>query len=113
VTNPLGPLLLEQIQHELLITDISPINGETFVVRAEGAKAAEVILLDAHVIVVIHLIYNNYRVPPGKELFGHIRANEACPTRDEYFLEREVRLDHIAAWGGGGGVIVMIVETNT
>ena len=116
VAHPARTLVLEQREHELLVTDVAAVHGQASrVVRgAHLAETAEVVLLDADVVIVVHLVDDHDGITPGEQVHRHRRADEARAAGDEDLLAAEVGLqgrgpafgagnDH---GGGGRGFVV-------
>mmetsp|Transcript_24505 Transcript_24505/g.49492 ORF Transcript_24505/g.49492 Transcript_24505/m.49492 type:complete len:365 (+) Transcript_24505:412-1506(+) len=113
VANPLRAFLLEQLEHELFVTNVSAVDGETLFVGTEGAQEAEVVFLDADVVVVVHFVDNDDVVSAGEEVGRDGGANEARSSGDEDFLVAHVRFEDGfvggAGVGVGGGVVVVVI----
>ena len=79
VAHPARTLVLEQREHELLVTDVAAVHGQASrVVRgAHLAETAEVVLLDADVVIVVHLVDDHDGITPGEQVHRHRRADEA------------------------------------
>lgn len=88
--HPLRTLLLEEVAHEGLVADVALVDGQALPVGADGAEAAEVGLLDAHVVVVVHLVDDHDGVAALEEVGGDGGADEAGPAGDEDLLEPQV-----------------------
>ena len=60
------------IKHEIFIADVTPINRETFSVRAKLTKNGKISFFDTYVIVIVHLINNDYIITTFKEKFSYV-----------------------------------------
>mmetsp|Transcript_36131 Transcript_36131/g.108125 ORF Transcript_36131/g.108125 Transcript_36131/m.108125 type:complete len:444 (+) Transcript_36131:288-1619(+) len=113
VTHPLRPLGLEEVQHEILVADVAPVDRHASVLGIALLHVPEVPLLDLHVVVVVHLVHEDDVVPALQQKVRHGRPYESRPPRDEYLFVSRVRLDLRAAMlgrGGGGRLVVRHVR---
>mmetsp|Transcript_24296 Transcript_24296/g.39495 ORF Transcript_24296/g.39495 Transcript_24296/m.39495 type:complete len:217 (+) Transcript_24296:882-1532(+) len=110
VTHPLRTLLLEQRQHKLLVANIAFVNGEALFVRAHGAQTTQIGLLNAHIVIIVHLVHDDHGIAPREEVRRGRRSDEARAARDEHLLEPEVGLDGIGPARRGLGRFVVRVD---
>src|SRR5210317_796590 len=59
MTDPLRALLLKQLEHVILVADVTTVDSKAFVVRIHLTKTLEIIFLDANIVVVVHYIHDN------------------------------------------------------
>ena len=93
VADPLGTLLLEDVEHELLVADVALVDGQALLVGAELAQMVEVGQLDLDVVVVVDLVDDHHVVSAAEEVLGNVRADEAGAAGHEDLLVSDVRGD--------------------
>ena len=98
VAHPLGTVGLEDVGDEGLVADVAAADGDA-VGSVFVQKEGEVGLLDLGVVLVIDFIDNDNVVTTGKEMIGHVRADESRAARHEDLFVGRVRSDE-----GGGEV---------
>lgn len=105
VTNPSRPLLLEHIQHEFFIANITPINRQA-VTGTKLAKTSQIGLLDPNVVIVVHLVHDHDGIAPLQEELRDIATDESRSSGDEDLLVPRVRGEDGAAIVGEIGEAV-------
>jgi hypothetical protein len=96
VTNPSRPLLLEQIEHEFLVANITPVNGQPLP-RTKLAKTTQIGLLDTNVVIVVHLVHDHYGIAPLQEELRDIAPDKSSSSGDEDLLVPRVGREDGAA----------------
>lgn len=93
VADPLGPLPLEDIEHEFFVADVSFVDCEALLVRANFSEMGKRGMLDLHVVVVVDLIDDDDIVPALEQVLCDVGTNESGASSYEDLFVPDVGSD--------------------
>jgi len=104
VTNPFWSLLIEKILHELLVANVTLVNGETRSVRVKASEVVKIRLLDVDIVVVVNFVDDDDIIAACQEEFCDVATDESRSSGDQNLLVTDVRGD------GGFGFLGKVAE---
>mmetsp|Transcript_29440 Transcript_29440/g.59202 ORF Transcript_29440/g.59202 Transcript_29440/m.59202 type:complete len:261 (-) Transcript_29440:493-1275(-) len=99
VADPLRAFLLKQLEHKVLVTDITTIDSEAFVLGIHLTKTLKVVLLDTDIVVIIHFIHDDNIITSCKQLLGNVGTNKSSSTGNKNLLVSHVWRDSVGTGG--------------
>mmetsp|Transcript_3943 Transcript_3943/g.6509 ORF Transcript_3943/g.6509 Transcript_3943/m.6509 type:complete len:257 (+) Transcript_3943:669-1439(+) len=93
VTDPLRAFLLKQLEHEILITDVTTVDSKAFVLGIHLTKTSEVVLLDTNIVVIVHFIHDDNIITSCEEGLGNVGSNKPGTTSNKDLLVSHVWRD--------------------
>jgi hypothetical protein len=93
MTDPLGALVLKERKHEIIIADITLVDGESLFLGVLLTKEFQVRLLDTDIVVIVHFVNDNNVISTREKILSNAVANESSSSSDENFLVANVRLN--------------------